>query len=58
MLDILNSGITLVAMGREFIVEPHWVKKVMDGNEGDIAWEKLFFIEGWVPVAKKMNRVV
>lgn len=53
MLDILNSGITLVAMGREFIVEPHWVKKVMDGNEGDIAWEKLFFIEGWVPVAKK-----
>ena len=70
VLDILNSGIPLVAMGREFIVEPHWVKKVMDGNETDIAynmslndqeqlkipdalWEKLFSIEGWVPIAEK-----
>lgn len=38
VLDILNSGIPLVAMGREFIVEPHWVGKVMDGNEADIAY--------------------
>lgn len=38
VLDILNSGIPLVAMGREFIVEPHWVKKVMEGKEAEIAY--------------------
>ena len=34
---ILASGIPLVAMGRELIMEPHWLDKVASGNENAIA---------------------
>ncbi|MBB3108668.1 2,4-dienoyl-CoA reductase-like NADH-dependent reductase (Old Yellow Enzyme family) [Paenibacillus phyllosphaerae] len=32
-----ESGIELLALGRELIIEPHWVQKVRDGQESDIA---------------------
>ncbi|MEC0246365.1 NADH-dependent flavin oxidoreductase [Paenibacillus chitinolyticus] len=35
-LKALESGVPLVALGRELIVEPDWVGKVADGRESEI----------------------
>lgn len=35
-LQALQTGISLVALGRELIVEPDWVAKVAEGREADI----------------------
>ncbi len=36
---ILEDGVPLVAMGRELLIEPHWLAKVKDGNVAKIATE-------------------
>lgn len=35
-IKALETGIPLVALGRELIVEPDWVQKVVEGREADI----------------------
>lgn len=35
-LAVLETGIPLVAIGRELIIEPDWVQKMQDGRESDI----------------------
>ncbi|EXX87751.1 NADH-dependent flavin oxidoreductase [Paenibacillus darwinianus] len=35
-LEALQSGVELIALGREIIVEPDWVEKVWNGQEADI----------------------
>ncbi|GFN33159.1 NADH-dependent flavin oxidoreductase [Paenibacillus xylaniclasticus] len=35
-LDAYNTGIDLVAIGRELIIEPDWIDKVRSGNEGSL----------------------
>ncbi|WP_329903964.1 NADH-dependent flavin oxidoreductase [Porphyromonas pogonae] len=37
--EILSSGIPLVAMGRELIMEPHWLEKLESGKENEIETE-------------------
>ncbi|MBU7539068.1 NADH-dependent flavin oxidoreductase [Levilactobacillus brevis] len=36
---VLTMGADLVAMGREFIREPQWVEKVVDGDEASIRYQ-------------------
>ncbi|MHA0856875.1 NADH-dependent flavin oxidoreductase [Paenibacillus sp. CMAA1364] len=36
-IKALETGIPLIALGREIIVEPHWVEKVQSGDEANIA---------------------
>ncbi|WP_151736987.1 NADH-dependent flavin oxidoreductase ['Paenibacillus yunnanensis' Narsing Rao et al. 2020] len=36
-LDALGTGVPLLALGRELIIEPDWVEKVESGNEEHIA---------------------
>ncbi|MDQ0192392.1 NADH-dependent flavin oxidoreductase [Paenibacillus wynnii] len=38
-LKALQSGVSLVALGRPLLVEPDWVQKVAEGQQGDIATE-------------------
>ncbi|WP_394137713.1 NADH-dependent flavin oxidoreductase [Cytobacillus oceanisediminis] len=33
----LETGVAIVALGRELIMEPDWVQKVQEGNESEIA---------------------
>lgn len=35
-LKAVNSGIPLIALGRELIVEPDWVEKIQEGRESEI----------------------
>ncbi|MDP4096177.1 NADH-dependent flavin oxidoreductase [Paenibacillus sp. P96] len=32
----LDTGVPLIALGRQLLVEPHWVEKVQGGREGEI----------------------
>lgn len=36
-LEALQAGVPLLALGRELIMEPDWVKKVEEGRESEIA---------------------
>lgn len=36
---VIAQGIDLVALGHQLIIEPHWVEKVMTGNEETIRYE-------------------
>lgn len=36
---VLEMGADLVAMGREFIREPQWVEKIVDGDEASIRYQ-------------------
>lgn len=36
---VMDAGIDLVAIGREYLVEPHWIEKVIAGRENDIRYE-------------------
>jgi 2,4-dienoyl-CoA reductase-like NADH-dependent reductase (Old Yellow Enzyme family) len=33
---ILYTGVPLIALGRELIMEPFWIQKVLDGKDYDI----------------------
>ncbi|MEO5283387.1 NADH-dependent flavin oxidoreductase [Limosilactobacillus allomucosae] len=35
----MAAGIDLAAIGREYLVEPHWIEKVQAGREADIRYE-------------------
>ncbi|AZU60565.1 NADH-dependent flavin oxidoreductase [Neobacillus mesonae] len=35
-INALNTGVEMVALGRELIMEPDWVQKVLDGKESEI----------------------
>lgn len=37
--EVIERGIDLVALGHQLIIEPHWVEKVMTGNEETIRYE-------------------
>jgi 2,4-dienoyl-CoA reductase-like NADH-dependent reductase (Old Yellow Enzyme family) len=36
-LNVLKTGVSLIALGRELIVEPDWVEKIEQGQEAEIA---------------------
>ncbi|ETA74635.1 NADH-dependent flavin oxidoreductase [Ligilactobacillus equi] len=36
--NVMDEGIELVAIGREYIREPRWIEKVMDNDEGAIRY--------------------
>ncbi|OCA83269.1 NADH-dependent flavin oxidoreductase [Bacillus sp. FJAT-27225] len=37
VIKAMNTGVPLIALGRELVVEPRWVQKVRDGEESSIA---------------------
>ena len=36
-LSALNTNVSMIALGRELIIEPDWVEKIESGNEEHIA---------------------
>ncbi|MDF1998328.1 hypothetical protein [Peribacillus frigoritolerans] len=36
LLEAMETGVPFIALGRELLMEPHWIEKIRSGKEAEI----------------------